>query len=82
MECFFFFSAEVLWALLLPNTSQHAKEPVVKKPVYCNDITLVKYSNLIFPMWAEIILYFYFFSFKSMKSFQNKRFIQTACFKA
>ena len=39
---------------------------------------LVWCRNLIFSMWAEIIFY-NFFSFQSVKSFQSKRFIQTAC---
>ena len=41
-------------------------------------ISLVRYRNQIFPMWEEIIFY-NFLSFQSVKSFQYKRFLQTAC---
>ena len=39
---------------------------------------LVRYHNELFQMWAESIFY-NFFSLQSVKSFQYKRLIQTAC---
>ena len=81
----FFFATFVKFARTLEQTKTSGseiigfKEHVVKEPVYWNDLTLwdtaTRYSR------CGQKSYSIFFLFQSVKSFQYKRFIQTACFR-
>ena len=74
-----------LWLVYVPKYQRlknaincFYKEPVAKEPVYWNDFTLWDTATRYSRCWQK--LYSIFFLFHSIKSFQYKIFIQTACF--